>query len=380
MKIAHVSDFYLPRLGGIEMHVSDLASRQVLLGHDVTVVTSSPGPGSADRPGPRVVRVTDGLRRPRAIHPRAPAAGVGVLLRGGFDVVHVHVGVGSPLGFWAALRCAGAGIPTVVTVHSLWAWAHPAFRTLNAVGGFSRAPIRWTAVSEAAAAPVRRVLRGAAPVTVLPNGIDPHWWQVPALPRCSDEVLVVAVMRLAVRKRPLPLLRMLKTVRERVPPDVRLRVVLVGDGPERGAVERFLRRHAMAEWVELAGRRTRTQIRELYRNADVFVAPADLESFGIAALEARSAGLPVVAKSGSGIAEFLTHAQDGLLAPDDTAMVAALVELCARPALRGALADHARSSPSPVSWPATLALTEAAYAEAQDLAAGLPRHLVGQQP
>lgn len=373
MRIAHVSDFYLPRMGGIEMHISDLASRQVQLGHEVTVVTSSPGrAGDGDGAGVRVVRVTEQLRRPRPLHPRAPSAGVGALLAGRYDLVHVHVGVGSPLGFWAALRCAQEGLPTVVTVHSLWAWAHPAFRTLNALGGFSRQPIRWTAVSHAAAEPVRRVVRGAAAVTVLPNGIDPRWWQVPALPRPPDELLVVAVMRLAVRKRPLALLRMLLAVRQQVPAEIALRVLIVGDGPQRDTVERFLRRHSMGDWVQLTGQQSREQIRELYRRADAFVAPADLESFGIAALEARCAGVPVVAKAASGIAEFVTNGLDGLLVPDDAGMVDALVQLCRRPELRTALAERARSQPSPVSWTSTLALTEAAYAEAQQLVVPRP--------
>ena len=94
------------------------------------------------------------------------------------DVTHVHVGVASPMGFWAALQCARAGRPTVVTVHSLWAWAHPIFWLLNLLAGYSRRPIRWTAVSEAAAGQVRRALGPRRPVTVLPNGIDPERWAV----------------------------------------------------------------------------------------------------------------------------------------------------------------------------------------------------------
>jgi glycosyltransferase involved in cell wall biosynthesis len=365
MRIAHVTDFYLPRLGGIEMHVSDLATRQSALGHDVTIVTSSPREGVADPvDGPSVVRVSEQFRRPRAIHPAAPFAGADVLLRGEYDVVHVHAGVGTPLAFWAALRCARAGVPTVVTVHSLWAWAHPIFRGLNALGGFSRQPIRWTAVSEAAAEQVRRVVRTGGDVTVLPNGIDPERWDVEAAPRSPDEVVVVGVMRLSVRKRPKQLLKMLRAARAAVPPDVTLRAVIVGDGPARPALESYLREHDMAEWVSLPGRQTREQIRELYARADVFVAPADLESFGIAALEARCAGVPVVAKAGNGIAEFVRDGRDGLLVADDEAMTAAIVRLCTQPLLRRALAGHGETRTSPVSWTSTLALTEAAYAEA----------------
>lgn len=365
MRIAHVTDFYLPRLGGIEMHVSDLAVRQLGAGHDVTIVTSSPSAGTADGPdGPVVVRVTEHFRRPRAIHLGAPLAGARVLLQGDFDVVHVHAGVGSPLAFWAALMCARAGIPTVITVHSLWAWAHPIFRTLNAIAGFSRVPIRWTAVSEAAAAQVRRVVRSGGPVTVLPNGIDPERWNVEPAPRSADEVLLVGVMRLAVRKRPKQLLRMLRRARLRIPPHVELRAVIVGDGPARPALERFLRRHSMTEWVSMPGRQTREQIRELYRRADVFVAPADLESFGIAALEAHCAGVPVLAKAGNGISEFVQDGRDGLLVADDAGMTEALVQLCTQPLVRRVLAGHAEARTSPVSWANTLALTDAAYREA----------------
>jgi glycosyltransferase involved in cell wall biosynthesis len=124
----------------------------------------------------------------------------------------------------------------------------------------------------------------------------------------------------------------------------------------------------MTSWVSLPGRQTREQIRDLYRRADVFVAPADLESFGIAALEARCAGVPVIAKSGNGIAEFVRDGRDGLLVPDDTAMTEAIVRLCTQPLLRRALAGHAEARTSPVSWTRTLALTESAYEEAAVLA------------
>ena len=366
MKIAHVTDFYLPRLGGIEMQVADLAARQQAQGHEVTIITSSPGDGVQDPlEGPRVLRVTEDFRRPRAIHPRAPFTGAYALLDGGFDAVHVHVGVGSPLAFWAALCAVRAGLPTVITVHSLWAWVYPIFKTLDKVGGFSRRPIRWTAVSEAAAGPVRRIVQPDSAVTVLPNGIDPEQWAVERLPRPADEVLLVAVMRLAPRKRPLHLLRMLRATRKRTPDGIRLRAVIVGDGPERPTLERYLRRHGMDDWVSMPGRQPREQIRELYRSADVFVAPADLESFGIAALEARCAGVPVVAKAQSGIAEFVRHGVDGLLVASDAGMVDALVQLAGDHDLRR---EMAASRQTAVSWDGTLALTEQAYRDAAVLA------------
>jgi glycosyltransferase involved in cell wall biosynthesis len=211
------------------------------------------------------------------------------------------------------------------------------------------------------------VVRSAGRVTVLPNGIDPERWQVAAAPRAPDDVLLVAVMRLTVRKRPKHLLRMLRAARRDVPSDVRMRAIVAGDGPARERIERYLQRHGMTDWVELPGRLNREQIRDLYRRADVFLAPADLESFGIAALEARCAGVPVIAKAGNGISEFVRDGRDGLLVADDAAMTAAIVRLSTQPLLRRALAGHAEATTSPVSWSTTLDLTAAAYDEAAAL-------------
>jgi glycosyltransferase involved in cell wall biosynthesis len=370
LNIAHVTDFYLPRLGGIELHVRDLALRQQAQGHAVTIVTSSPSEGVTDTELP-VVRVTEHLRRPRVIHPRAPFAGARALLDGKYDVVHVHVAIGSPLAFWAALACGRAGLPTVVTVHSLWGWANPIMRLCDLAGGFSSLPLQWTAVSGVAAQHVQRVLGSAADVTVIPNGINPAGWDVARAERPDDEVLLVAVMRMATRKRPLPLLRMLSAVRAQVPAEISLRAVLVGDGPATPAMQRYVARHRLQTWVSMPGRQDREQIRDLYRTADAFLAPADLESFGIAALEARCAGIPVVAKAGTGIADFVTDERDGLLAEDDAAMVRAVVRLCTDPELRVALAGHAGDVPERVDWTSTLARTASVYERAA-AAAGRP--------
>jgi glycosyltransferase involved in cell wall biosynthesis len=82
----------------------------------------------------------------------------------------------------------------------------------------------------------------------------------------------------------------------------------------------------------------------------VFVAPANLESFGIAALEARCAGLPVVAKAQTGIREFVAHEQEGLLAANDADMARELTRIVNDRMLRERIAQHNRTTPSPVDW------------------------------
>lgn len=369
MRIAHVSDCYLPRLGGIEMQVSDLATRQREAGHDAVVITATPR-ARHDRTTFEHVdtvpvhRVTVDLPFELPVHPRAGRE-VGRLLReGGYDVVHVHTGLVSPFAYAVAPVVVKAGLPMVVTVHSLWGPLAPAFRLLNTQTRWTRWPAVLSAVSDVAAAPIRRAAGPDVEVDVLPNGIDASVWQVDRLPRDPDEVWIAAVMRLAPRKRPLPLLHALREMREQLPTRIRVRATIVGEGPQRPKMQRYLDRHGLSGWVELPGRLERDAIRELYRRADIFVAPANLESFGIAALEARSAGIPVVAKANSGIREFVAHGVEGMLAVSDADMAAALAQLARSPELRGRIAAHNRTVPPSVTWNDVIGRCEGAYKRA----------------
>ena len=111
----------------------------------------------------------------------------------------------------------------------------------------------------------------------------------------------------------------------------------------------------------------------MFERADLFVAPATLESFGIAALEARCSGLPVLARAGSGVGEFVVDGEDGLLAGSDGDMVGALVRLAGDPPERERMAMHSRRVPVDVGWPAVLRRTEAAYAAAEQIVRSRPR-------
>ncbi len=372
MRIAHVTDFYLPRLGGIEMHVHDLALRQAAAGHEVEIITSSPRPRGERGPaeivdGVRVRRLTEGLRFPAALHPAGWRKARALIRSGRYDVVHAHAGVFSPLAFLAASYSGASRVPCVLTMHSLMSWYEFFFRIADRLRHWSAWPVVWTAVSDVATQPLRRLVGPAPPVLVLPNGIDADAWQVEVAPRDPNDVCIVAVMRLTPRKRAIHLLRMLARLREIVPPEIRLTAVIVGEGGERRQMERHIRRHGLGGWVSLPGRWSRDRIRVLFGRADIFVAPATLESFGIAALEARCAGVPVVARAQGGIAEYITDGLDGALAVDDDAMVAALAQLVQNPAARRAIAAHNRTVPPAVTWTDVLSRTEDAYVLATQL-------------
>ncbi len=366
MRIGLVSDCYLPQVGGIEMQVHDLALHLRDAGHEVIVITSIDGPPEVD--GIRVHRLDVPLL-PFNIPftPRSFRLVADILRDERVDVAHFHGGIVSPLAYFAAYSSQQAGIPTVITTHCLWSYATPAFALLDRIFRWRDWNAVLSAVSGVAATPIRRIVGDTRDVIVLPNGIDNTAWQVaPPEPGDDDDatITIVSVMRLAPRKRPLHLLKMIRKVREQIAPDTPLKVLIIGDGPERASLERYIRTHDLDGVVELVGRLTREQIRDVFSSADIFVAPANLESFGIAALEARCAGLPVVAKARTGIREFVEHGREGLLARSDRDMVDQIVRLVRDRELRLVISKHNRETASPVDWSDVVQLNLTAYRSA----------------
>jgi glycosyltransferase involved in cell wall biosynthesis len=374
VKIAVLSDCYLPRLGGIEVQVHDLASRLVGRGHEVVVFTATPGShgergGFVDQvDGVEVHRLAIRLPFELPVNPLAPGVLRRRLAAGRFDVAHVHMGVVSPFAVDCTRVTTSLGLPTAMTWHCMLGRLEPVLRAAGYVRGWAHRGVAMSAVSAVAAEPLQRLVGDVAVVNVLSNGIDVDRWaarsgQAPA-GDCGDGVLVVSAMRLAARKRPLALLRIMARVRALVPADIGIRLEIFGDGPDRGRLERFAAAHDMGAWVSLAGRVPREDLRERYAASDIFVAPAPLESFGIAALEARTAGLPVVARCGSGVQEFVQDGRNGLLVMSDEAMTDALVRLVTDKPLRESMKAYNRSAPPEQSWERILDGAEEEYRRA----------------
>lgn len=373
MRVLHVSDVYLPRLGGIELHVHDLAARQRAAAVEAVVVTTSRGPGA---PGGSVVRLPARAGVPT---PAAHAALSRLVTAGGFDVLHAHSSLVSPLAWTAARTAARAGVPALVTMHSMWP-PGPAGQALGAALRRLPPAVTWTAVSTAAAAALAPVL--PVPVGVLPNGVDPAAWAPRDRGPAGGPPVLVSVMRTARRKRPLPLLRVLEAIRRQVPADQPLRAVLVGAGPLDTAIARRLARSDLGGWVTQTGRLSRPGIRAVLERADLYLAPATAESFGIAALEARCAGVPVLGRTGGGLADFLTPGVDGHLLDSDAELAATAARLLRDPAALGRLQTRARDEPPPLAWPAVLERHREAYAAAAAAApyAPMPPEPVPPQP
>jgi glycosyltransferase involved in cell wall biosynthesis len=374
MRILHVTDGYRPRVGGIEIFVEDLARRQAEAGHDVSVLTATAAGGVADIGPVQVVRTP-----PTGLHPLATTAARRTATSGLFDVVHSHLSVVSPFATAVARASDEAGLATVSTVHSMWSSRRHLIRAVRALADWDRSATMWTAVSAAAAAETRDVLRPDTEVEVVHNAVDVAWWRAGATARVASRPLtLVSVMRIAGRKRPGALLSIVGALRERLPEGAPLRLLVAGDGPLAHRLQTEIRRLRLDDTVTLLGGLDRRQIRDLYAEADVFVSPVFEESFGIAALEARAAGLPVVAMSAGGVGEFVEHGTSGLLCRDDEAMVEALAVLAFDAGLRDAITRHNRSVAPTQSWPRTVAAFDGVYDRAR-LRAETARDPVGRR-
>jgi glycosyltransferase involved in cell wall biosynthesis len=359
VRILHVTDHYLPVLGGIETHVAALARRQAGRGDAVTVLTSSPATADGQHhedTGPVTVRRVRSLGEGLRVDFRA------------FDVVHAHSSVVAPFSAPLAALAARRGAPTVVTLHSLWDGLGPLPAAFAGVVGLRSAPVLWTAVSRVAADQLARRLPRHCDVQVLPNAVEvPPRAYSPATGRSSTvtdaPVRLVSTMRIARRKRPLQLLAMFEQLSRSVATPVHLTVV--GDGPLRPRLDRRIVRAGLQDAVTVTGRVHPDRVPRLLAGSDLYVAPAVLESFGLAALEARCVGLPVVGHAASGMSDFVRHGVEGMLCRSDADMVDRLRELVVDADLRHLMSEHNRIVCSPMTWASAMVQHDATYARAR---------------
>ena len=264
--------------------------------------------------------------------------------RGRYDVIHVHWPMPHALLGWAASRASGA--PVVQTWYSVeLKWIT---RSLPMLTGFLRWAIRSAsrnvAISSTTAAEVRRL--ADVPVEVIPYTVS----LPPAEPRvlpADAPFTILSVGRLVERKGNDVLLRALAALRPKVP---RARVVIVGDGPERGKLEALARELGVEDAVELRGRVSDDDLRRAYRESSVFALPAivdargDTEGLGVVLLEAMNYAVPVVASAAGGIVDVVEDGASGLLLPpgDVGALAAALERLANDEALAARLGAGGR--------------------------------------
>ena len=185
----------------------------------------------------------------------------------------------------------------------------------------------------------------------------------------GNRLAVLTVGGIEPRKGSLTLLEAFARLRAAVPERDPLLVVVGGATlfDYRNEIERFESRTqelGVAAHVRRVGTLSPAELERHYRAADLFAFPSEKEGFGLAALEALAAELPVVASDLDVFRTFLADGRDALLVPtgDAVALGAALGRLAADPALRAHLAAGGREVVATHGWDAAGAAHEEAYA------------------
>jgi glycosyltransferase involved in cell wall biosynthesis len=281
------------------------------------------------------------------------------------DVMHVHAGTVSPFAYLTARLGVEEGLPVATTWHSMLDHASPLLRPWVRATGWRRAPIAWSAVSRVAADVISRLFESE--VSVLNNGIDIKGWTPPPgqLQDGPPPLRCVAAMRLVPSKRGPDLIDIFANAASLLPPGSLL-LEIFGDGPERLLIQRRIRARRVGQIVTLHGRVPRETLRNSYFASHVFCSAATREAFGIAALEARAAGLVIVARAGTGIEDFVTE-DDGVLPTTDREMSAALVRLAADRESLDTLLETTRSVPPPFDIDDVMTAATAEYQRARAL-------------
>ncbi len=161
----------------------------------------------------------------------------------------------------------------------------------------------------------------------------------------QKDVVLLSVARLVRRKGVDRVVRALSRLASSVV------LVVIGDGPERSALEQLAKELGVVDRVHWLGAVDDATTYAWYQSADIFVLPprvltADIEGFGIVYLEAGWYGLPVIATRTGGIPDAVADGETGYLLPDteDPApMVHAIDQLVQDPALRTRMGDRART-------------------------------------
>ncbi|WP_094586281.1 glycosyltransferase family 4 protein [Synechococcus sp. BO 8801] len=186
---------------------------------------------------------------------------------------------------------------------------------------------------------------------LVPEGIDVGLWN----PAGGDDAArephtVLCVARQYPRKRVGDLITAFQGVQQRLPS---ARLVVIGDGPEHGALRELVERLGLGEVVRLLGALPDDgAVREWYRRSAVFCLPSIQEGFGIVFLEAMASGLPVVSTTATAIPEVVPHGKAGLLVPprDPQGLAEAILKLLTDSALQAEQRAFGRAHVGPFSW------------------------------
>ncbi len=290
-----------------------------------------------------------------------------------YDIVHVHWPVPHAVFGWAAR--AGGARRVIAQFYSIeLRWVR---HSLPFLRGFLRRAVTSADYVVAISTSTAREVQAVAPV---PVDVIPYAVDLPTNGEAADRAAiapthssgarpftVLYVGRLVERKG----VRYLLDALAMMSPSIGARAIIIGDGPERPALEALAQESGVSDRVEFRGWVSPTELHTAYESASAFALPAvvdrrgDTEGLGMVLLEAMTYEIPVVSTPLGGIPDIVQSNRTGLLVPpnDAPALAAALTTLATDAALARGLGIAGRQSAERnFSWDGVLAKWRAMYA------------------
>lgn len=363
MKIALACPYAWDAPGGVQVHVRQLARRLRDGGHEVMVLApmrGSPRERFVVAVG-RPVRVPfNGSIAPIVPWPSSARQVADALVEFRPDLVHAHEPLVPSVGMYASRYRAA---PIVATFHAYADRAYTFSMLVPVLRPVWRRLSARIAVSEAAGRFVTSRFREDG-VHVIPNGVDTALFARAEPARLPGGRRVLFVNRLEPRK---GFGVMVQAFRRLASTHPDLALVVAGDGPERGAIDRLPT--SVREHVVMLGNVPHDRLPSVHAASDVFCAPAiGRESFGIVLVEALSSGLPVVASDIPGYREVVRDRVNALLTPpgDPDAVADAVALLLKDADLSKRLAEAGLQAARRYSWDTVVGEIETVYREVVD--------------
>jgi N-acetyl-alpha-D-glucosaminyl L-malate synthase BshA len=243
---------------------------------------------------------------------------VDVIVNNNIDLLHVHYAIPHASAAYLAkkiLEKQGKIIPVITTLHGTDITLVGRDKTFAPVVTFSiNESDAITAVSQNLAAETYRNFKIEKEIKVIQNFVDVKRFRkkpIDAFRRViapHNEKVVLHASNFRKLKRVTDVVRIFAELNKKVPS----KLLFVGDGPERPAAESLARELGVYDETRFVGRQE--QIEEVLAISDLFILPSDYESFGLAALEAMAAGVPVISSNAGGLPEVNIEGETGYLA------------------------------------------------------------------
>lgn len=361
MKIAVVSDYFYPVLGGITENVYNFTKYAIKQGHDVKLITPQPynytkketakvdleyfGEGVVIRLGKHMPIFSNGsLSRPGV------TLGIDKKLKAlfekeNFDVIHVH----SPLaGFLPMMAIKYSNTLTIGTIHTY-------FKSNFYFDYFKKYIIQYydaldgcIAVSESSSLLIKEKIQ-RTPV-VLPNGIDIHFFggtkeKIPEF--CDGKVNIFFIGRADVRNGIDVLIKAFLSV---IKSNTNVRLIIAGDGPYMAHYKEMVPQEYKKD-VCFVGKINKE--RPVYYNtADIHVFPAEIAAHSITVLEGLAAGKPIITTDIKSFRDVITEGKEGFLVPygDHGKLAQRILELVNNEGLRQQMGLASRNKSLEFSW------------------------------